>query len=146
MSDKAANKAEVISLYQISCVQRAYLEEVCKKQCEITSSYTLADLYDFILEKFKFDDDHMHNFFIGGRSHRSTQDIEEGEEENITLSSIFPLEKNHNLFMRFDYGDDWLFKISRTRAGMKIDSSKKYPRVVKTIGKNPEQYPLYDEE
>ena len=96
MSDKAANKAEVISLYQISCVQGAYLEEVCKKQCEIISSYTLADLYDFILEKFKFDDDHMHNFFIGGRSHRSTQDIEEGEEENITLSSIFPLEKDHN--------------------------------------------------
>ena len=145
MPDKTDSKAEVISLYQISCVQGAYLEEVCKKQCEITLSYTLDDLCDFILEKFKFDNDHMHDFYIGGRSHRATQDIEEGEEQNITLSSIFPLEKDHNLFMRFDYGDDWLFKISRTRAGMKIDSSKKYPRVVKAIGKNPEQYPYAEE-
>ncbi len=145
MSDQATNKTEVFSLYQISCVEGRYLEEVCKKQCEIMSSYTLDDVCDFILEKFKFDNDHMHNFYIGGRSRGGTQDIKEEEEQNITLNSIFPLEKNYYLFMRFDYGDDWLFKISRTRVGIKIDSSKKYPRVIKTIGKNPKQYPLYEE-
>jgi len=42
----------------------------------------------------------------------------------------------------FDYGDSWLFKVTKTRKSPKEPKrSVKYPRMVKEIGSKPEQYP-----
>jgi len=41
----------------------------------------------------------------------------------------------------FDYGDDWQFKVEMLGEGQK-DLSVKYPKLLKSAGKAPEQYPL----
>ena len=50
------------------------------------------------------------------------------------------------LFYLFDFGDSWLFKISKSRK-KEFEPVKgiKYPRVVKEEGEKPEQYPDWDE-
>ena len=40
----------------------------------------------------------------------------------------------------FDYGDDWLFKVEVKSIGEKRQGLK-YPRLLKIVGKAPEQYP-----
>src|SRR5579864_1051823 len=100
-------------MIKIECVSGRYLEETCAKICEIQSEYELEDLHYFILHNFKFDDDHLHNFFISRRHQGSDQTFL--EDESITLDRIFPLKKKHFLFFYFDYGDDWIFKITRMR-------------------------------
>lgn len=42
--------------------------------------------------------------------------------------------------MLFDYGDDWRFVAELIGFGEKTTKTK-YPRVIKSAGKSPEQYP-----
>ena len=65
---------------------------------------------------------------------------------NIKLSDAWPLPKGMNLYYLFDFGDNWLFQVNKTRH--KDKESKPgviYPRVIEAKGKNPEQYPDYEE-
>ena len=39
----------------------------------------------------------------------------------------------------FDYGDEWLFLVERIGEGQK-DPARKYPHIVKSVGKAPKQY------
>lgn len=94
---------------KIECVFGCYLEEPVAKICEIKNTYSLHNLCDFILESFNFDNDHLHNFFISRRPIRSEKQII--EDETYTLENIFPIPKNNYLFMNFDFGDNWIFKI-----------------------------------
>lgn len=66
-------------------------------------------------------------------------------DESKTLNDVFPTEKNHHLFMHFDFGDDWVFKIIRSRKKANFVEGVDYPRVIENIGKNPEQYPMFEE-
>ena len=126
---------------KIECVFGWYLEEPVTKLCEVASTFTLEELYDFILDSFNFDNDHMHEFFISRTIRNNNRTI---EDESIALEDIFPIEKNHYLFMTFDFGDDWKFKITRSRKEAQFDDKVLYPRVIEQIGKNPEQYPMYE--
>jgi len=45
----------------------------------------------------------------------------------------------------FDYGDEWIFKISCDAILPQIDGEK-YPLLVSSQGNPPEQYPDYDDE
>jgi hypothetical protein len=45
----------------------------------------------------------------------------------------------------FDFGDNWTFEIRRQRKVKEPEAGVKYPRVVKTIGPNPEQCPNYED-
>ena len=62
------------------------------------------------------------------------------------LQDIFPLAKNYALFMHFDFGDDWFFKITRRLKQATFNNTHSYPRITEHIGKNPEQYPMCDED
>ncbi len=59
------------------------------------------------------------------------------------VSEAFRADKARLLFI-FDYGDQWGFKIERTGMATKM-AGVKYPRVVKSTGKAPEQYPEHGE-
>ena len=97
---------------KIECVYGGYLEELAAKICEIQSTLTLESLCDFILDSFLFDNDHLHQFFIS----RTIQDRQNTiADESMTLMDIFPINKDHFLFMNFDFDDDWMFKITRGR-------------------------------
>ena len=128
---------------KIECVGGWYLEAPASKLCEIEPSMDLNELCDFILESFEFDNDHLHEFFVARNMRNNSQVI---QDEASTLDEIFPLEKNQYLFMHFDFGDDWVFKVTRNRKQAKYDNTRSYPRIIEHKGKNPEQYPMCEDE
>ncbi len=112
---------------------------------EIQSSSTLEDFHLAIQQALSFDNDHLYEFFIA-RNERSRErvsfDDENGELYNTTIGSLFPLPDARHLYYLFDYGDSWLFKITKTRNNPQMpEPHVKYPRLILETGDRPEQYP-----
>ena len=112
---------------------------------EINSTSTLEDFHFVIQQAIDFDNDHLYEFFLSktARSqHRESFDDENGEIYELTLEDLYPLEKGEKLFYLFDYGDQWLFKITKSRKKPhRPETGTKYPRLIESVGENPEQYP-----
>ncbi|MCD6569432.1 MAG: hypothetical protein J7L53_01880 [Deltaproteobacteria bacterium] len=126
-----------------------YAEAECIRIIEINSSSILEDLHFAIQDAVGFDNDHLYEFYIS-KTERSRDRIRFDDENrgiyNVTLESLYPLEKGKKLYYLFDYGDNWLFKIIKSRKKpTEPIKGLDYPRVVESIGDNPEQYPIYDE-
>ncbi len=116
---------------------------------EMDSTSTLEELHFIIQDAVEFGNDHMYEFYIS-RTERSRDRVRfDDENEKIystTLESLYPLDKDRKLYYLFDYGDHWLFKITRTRKKpQEPEKEKKYPRLVEEKGKVPEQYPEWEE-
>ena len=121
---------------------------------EVLESFTLNELHYTILQLVDFDNDHLHVFFSGrnwrgqkipfGEPAASPFDFNEGDE--ALLSEVFPLPKGHKLYYHFDFGDDWLFEITRRPNRKQADLAVKYPRLVEKMGLRPIQYPDQDDE
>jgi len=140
--------------FKIVCEFGLYLEDEWEREFEICSDFTLLDLHVSILEIIGFDNDHLYDFFAGRRSsnrkHIFTEDESWEKREYVfsttTLESIYPLPKDLKLYYIFDYGDKWTFRIVKTRKKPKgIEKDVEYPKVIKELGKNPDQYPIYDD-
>ncbi len=122
-----------------------------KRTVEISAATTLDDLHVYIQNVVDFDNDHMYEFYVAKkvRSKKTRQFTSEGmseEEEDTPLNQIFPLPTGHFLFYLFDYGDDWRFKIRKTKRKPQFAvEGEQYPRVVGGEGENPRQYPMWDE-
>lgn len=139
----------MIWLLKIELLSGAYAEDDWECEVEIESTATLEDLHFAIIEAVNFDNDHLYEFYIS-RTERSQDrqrfDEENGEIYNRTLESLYPLEKGKKLFYMFDYGDSWVFKITKSRKKpYDADSNIEYPKLLKTVGKPPEQYPTWEE-
>jgi Plasmid pRiA4b ORF-3-like protein len=138
----------MIWMLKIELLFGLYAKEECIRFIEIDSSSTLEDLHLAIQDAVDFDNDHLYEFYIS-RTERSRDrirfDDENGGIYEVTLASLYPLEKRKKLFYLFDYGDNWVFQITKSRKKpTEPKKGIKYPRVVERVGKNPEQYPLYD--
>ena len=124
-------------------------EEACVRVIEIASAGTLEDLHLAIQDAVGFDNDHLYEFYVA-RTERSrdrqTFDNENGRIYSTALDDLFPLDKGQKLYYLFDYGDNWRFKISKSRVKPHPPvEGKEYPRVIESTGKNPDQYPECDE-
>ena len=127
----------------------AYVEEPWEGDFEIEATSTLEDLHFAINKTIDFDDDHMYEFYIS-RTVSSRNKIRfDDENEEIydrALESLYPLKKGMKLFYLFDYGDSWLFKITKSRKKPCIPvEGIEYPKLLKSIGTIPKQYPNYDD-
>ena len=125
-----------------------YADESWNASIELDSMSTLEDLHFIIQDTINFDNDHMYEFYIS-RTERSRERVTfDDENEKIyetTLENLYPLEKNRKLFYLFDYGDSWLFKITKSRKKPhNPEKGKKYPRIIEVKGKTPEQYPEWE--
>ncbi|MFH2059192.1 MAG: hypothetical protein ABIJ59_09850 [Pseudomonadota bacterium] len=128
----------------------------CVRVIEIESQASFLDLHEAIQDAVDFDNDHLFEFYIG-RNPRNREYPVGGEPNwdtfnpmktyrNIKLSSTWPLPKGMNLYYLFDFGDNWLFQVNKTRHKDKEPQpGVVYPRVIEAKGKNPEQYPDYEE-
>ena len=104
---------------------------------EVLADTTLSELHYTIQRLVDFDDDHLHEFFVG-RNRRdrkltfgepaSPLNINDGEE--APLSSVFPIPKGYKLYYHFDFGDDWLFEITCRPNTKQADRKTKYPSLV----------------
>jgi len=138
----------MIWTFKVELLFGRFAEEECVRVIEIESSSTLEDLHFAIQKAVQFDNDHLYEFYISrtdSSRDRIRFDDENGELYSLTLEEIYPLEKRKKLFYLFDYGDHWLFQVSKSRKKpQQPKKSIKYPRVVESIGQNPEQYPMWE--
>jgi len=138
----------------IECVRGAYLRERCIRVIEIHAKTSLYDLHDAIQDTVKFGRDHPFEFFLANSSSpyavkkwlTEKKEWEDKEDDfcRIRLTDIWPTGRK-KLYYLFDFGDKWTFEIRKGRGGKEPEQGVKYPRLLKAIGPNPEQYPRYEE-
>ncbi len=138
----------------IECIMGIYQRHKCVRVVEIDSEASLLDLHNAIQDAVDFDGDHLFEFF-GGRNWRNRKVVfgdDYGAEDpfdtysSITLEEVYPLPKSCKLIYHFDFGDDWYFEVKRSRKKPREpEDGVQYPRVVESVGPNPEQYPSSDE-
>jgi hypothetical protein len=70
---------------------------------------------------------------------------EDNSASTTTLEGLFPLPTDRKLFYLFDYGDNWIFQISRTRnKPFEPEPGSEWPRLIGERGERPLQYPEPD--
>ncbi len=134
----------MVIVIKITLLAGFYASDDWSCEVEVEESMSLEDLHYEILNIVKFDNDHMYQFFVSRREFGSERIHYDNREYslNIKLSDLFPLPKNRKLFYNFDFGDEWVFQICKTRKKEKQPIDEKiYPIVISESGKKPEQYP-----
>jgi hypothetical protein len=115
---------------------------------EVPSDFSLEDLHFIIQDAVGFDDDHMYEFNIANTPRSAPINRFECDDDiqALSISEFIDKSKGKKAFYLFDYGDSWLFQISKSRKKPfhKIVDIK-YPRVILETGAKPEQYPNFDE-
>jgi hypothetical protein len=137
----------------VECVFGTYLEEQCIRVIEIEDAASLYALHLAIQDAIDFGRDHPFEFYIankwnGWKKQWLTEHEEWEEKENdffrIKLQKIWPLGRKR-LYYLFDFGDRWTFEVRKARGAKEPEPEVLYPRVIKSIGPNPEQYPNFEE-
>ena len=134
----------------IECIMGMYQRHDCVRVIEIESEASLLDLHDAIQAAVNFDRDHLFEFF-GGRNWRNRKVVFEDSYDtgdlfdtyaSIPLEDVYPLPKGCKLHYHFDFGDDWFFEVKKSRKQPKEpEKGVQYPRVIESVGPDPEQYP-----
>ena len=137
----------------IECVWGAYLKEPFLRVIEDEKA-CLYDLHNVIQDTVKFGRDLPFEFFLANSSSpyavktwlTEKEEWEDKEDDfcRIRLTNIWPTGRK-KLYYLFDFGDKWTFEIRKGRGGKEPEQGVKYPRLLKAIGPNPEQYPRYEE-
>jgi len=114
---------------------------------EIPETASLYKLHSYIQEIVEFDNDHAYMFF-GGRSYTNKKVVfsenpgnpyDSANYGNVSLNQVYPL-KGLKLYYIFDFGDNWVFEIKKMRKKKIAQEEIKYPRIIESTGKNPDQY------
>ena len=139
----------MIITLKVTLIHGMYCEGEWAANIELDESSTLEELHDAIQAAVDFDNDHLFCFFLS-RTDRSRSreyfDDENGLLFSKTLKDMFPLPTKQSFFYLFDWGDEWLFKISRTRKRPhERVKGMTYPRTESESGTKPVQYPEFDE-
>lgn len=118
---------------------------------EVPDICSLFELHLFIQNTIGFANDHLFLFY-GGRNERNRKinfsddagyPYDSGNYEKLLLKDIYPL-KGLKLYYLFDFGDNWLFEIRKSRKKAKPQKDLEYPRVVSDNGIKLLQYVDYD--
>ena len=110
-------------------------EEPWSKTIDVKENFKLYQLHSYIQRLVEFDDDHLHEFFIGKNPRKRVNEV----PEDVALNEIYPL-TGLKLYYLFDFGDCWLFQIIKSRKKLFAEKGVKYPVLVESTGVNPEQY------
>ncbi len=116
------------------------IDEPWSRTIEVKEDITFRQLHKFIQKIVDFDDDHLYEFYVGKNPRNRSGSV----PKNAALNELYPL-TGFKIYYLFDFGDSWLFQIKKSRKKLKEDKKVNYPRLVKSIGINPDQYPEYEE-
>jgi hypothetical protein len=138
-------------------ILRASFKPKVYRDIEIEGDRSLSALAEAIVMAFDFEFDHAFGYYSDlkdpysrkGERYELFADMEEadsdaGSVERTTVAQVFRAPGKKMLFV-FDYGDDWRFLIEAKALGEKAPKTR-YPRLVASVGRAPEQYPDYDED
>ena len=139
----------VVLTFKVTLLYGRYASDKWEGVFEVDSKSLLEDIHVFMQQTLNFDNDHLYEFYVA-RTERSRDrisfDDENGGPYDTRIANLYPLPDKKQLYYLFDYGDNWLFKITRTRkAAQESGADVKYPRLVGESGVRPEQY-SYDED
>lgn len=126
------------------------------REIEVPENATLYKLAEAIIGAYAFDFDHAFGFFrkitdgwdfvnvekyelFADIEDRGIEPVDAGSIKNTKVCDVWKQPKDKMLFL-FDYGDEWRFVIELVAFGA-AEPKTKYPRVVKSVGVPPEQYP-----
>lgn len=135
---------------------RVTLKPKLYRDIEIGSGRTLFDLAEAIVRAFDFHLDHAFGFYSklgGGYTNSPTQyelfaDVEPrtdvGSVKRTKVIQAFPGVGSKMLFL-FDNNDEFRFKVEVIGLGEKVPKVR-YPKVLKSVGKAPPQYPDMEHE
>jgi hypothetical protein len=123
------------------------MERSWSAQFEVNEeSMVTEDLHRAIQTSVRFDNEHLYEFYIG-RTWRGRKPIFNDENaEDLALAEVFPLPRKFKLFYLFDFGESWIFEISRSskKGGEKLSDGKFL--VMSETGDRPVQYRTHGEE
>jgi hypothetical protein len=127
-----------------------------RRDIEIESAKSLADLAEAIIQAFDFEFDHAFGFYpetkgravMRGRpAYELFADMDAATESQSVrktkVAQAFSKIGDAMVFL-FDYGDEWLFRVELTALGRKAAKTR-YPRVLAKTGPSPVQYPDPDD-
>ena len=117
---------------------------------EVDGCSSLEDLHLIIQDTVEFDNDHMFEFYIAKTQHsRECKHFKCNDQSicNITIESFIETSQGKKMFYLFDYGDSWVFQVSKTRKKpFESVSNVNYPNVMSQSDFKPEQYSDWDED
>jgi arsenate reductase (glutaredoxin) len=138
-------------------IMRASLDSRIYREFEIESNKSLYNLAAAIIKVFGFDFDHAFGFYskLGGHIFDSPVKyllfVDMGDVEfnalgvkKTKIAQAFA-ESGIKMTFLFDYGDEWRFRIEMIGEGER-QTGMSYPKLLKSVGKAPEQYPDFDDE
>jgi hypothetical protein len=139
----------------INGIGDCYKKEKIIRTIDFSEGTFLPDVVENILESFDFVCDHAFGIYddlnrpkegysifsdmkglgdpMGGKSIKKAK-----------IDTVFN-EKKKIMYMIFDFGDEWIFKISCVDI-LLCEENEQYPLLVSKQGEAPQQYPDYDDE
>lgn len=131
------------------------------REIEVLENTNLYKLAEVIVGAYGFNFDHTFGFFstittdwpLMAKSEKmyelfadmKDQGIEPNGAKSVKKTNLGDVWENtgDKMMMLFDYGDDWRFVVELVGVGDKTAKTK-YPRVLKSVGDAPEQYPDWE--
>ena len=120
------------------------------RKIELKAEQTLENLHDSIQDALGWDDDHLYSFFMDNKFYSKEEDTEytrpshpEGRKTADIKAGAFGFKKGQKFAYLFDFGDEHRFEIEVADFGI-IQKGKKYPVLLESKGKSPEQYPEWE--
>ena len=138
-------------------VFRATLSAKVFREIEVAANCSLHNLAKALVGSFDFDFDHAFGFYsrLTGNPSKSAMkyelfaDIGEGDGLSRGVKRTQAVkafsEIGDKMLLLFDYGDNWQFIVERLAAELS-DKPQTRPRLLRSVGLAPEQYPLEDED
>jgi hypothetical protein len=131
--------------------------QICRA-IEIRGDQTLEDFHNIIFDAFNREEEHMYEFQIGGKgpndpkarryilSEESDGPLEISKATGVVSEAtigLLNLKVGESFGYWFDFGDDWWHQITVVSIKDEI-RGRKYPKIIKRIGKSPPQYPDFE--
>ena len=142
MPRETGKPVEGIYLFRVALAKGVW------RKIEISSNHTLLDLHNAIQNAFQFDSDHLYSFFMDGIPWSDEKFSSPYEDEGPHVDEVrigeLGLAKGQTILYLFDYGDEWRFSVTLEEIQQNKPHPKK-PRIIESKGKNPEQYPNWEE-
>ncbi len=127
------------------------------REIEVEGRKTLSDLAEAIVHAFGFEFDHAFGFYskltrCDVMRSQAKYELFADMGEQTTAKSVrrtpmaeaFP-HVGHTMLFMFDYGDDWRFVVEVIGLGQKAAKTR-YPKVLKKVGRAPEQYGSWEDD
>jgi len=140
-----------VEIYTLTVTLPLYSRLACNHEwervIEIPETCSLYNLHSYIQKITEFDNDHLYVFFAG-RSHTNKKifysdspenPFDPGEYIKVSLNQVYPV-KGLKLYYIFDFGDNWVFEIRKSRKKKIAEENVQYPRIIEQTGNNPDQY------